>query len=214
MIRVFSRAASRIGLGALAVLVVAGCTRLPDSYAYLRQKTLSYPEQRNFIVCHGYDCTFRTAFSLDEVEWQRVREGFAPAPESADEERAAISRSIALLERIVGARLGTDKDVGGIAFKRAGDRTQLDCIDESTNTTTYLTMLAADDLLRYHIVARPASRGVFLDFRWYHQSAVIAEIGAGTEYVVDSWVEANGEPPLMTTLRNWQTSYGRPKVDG
>ena len=204
----------RVGASALVVLVMAGCTRLPDAYAYLQEKTQSVPQQGNFTICHGYDCTFRTALSLDQSEWGRVRAVFDPAPLSAAEERAAISRSIALLERIVGARLGTDKDIGGIAFIRAGDRTQLDCIDESTNTTTYLVMLAGDDLLRFHAVARPASRGVFLDFRWYHQSAVIAEFGTGTEYVVDSWVEANGEPPLMTTLGNWQTSYGRPDVEG
>ena len=75
-------------------------------------------------------------------------------------------------------------------------------------------MLAEDGLLYHYVVARPASRGVFLDFRWYHQSAVIAEIGSGTEYVVDSWYDANGEPPLVTTLGNWQRSYGRPRVGG
>ena len=129
-------------------------------------------------------------------------------------ERAAISNAIALVERLVGGRIGTDKDVPGLAFKSAGDRTQQDCIDESTNTTTYLTMLAEDGLLRFHAVARPASRGVFLDFRWYHQTAVIAEIGGGAEFVVDSWFNANGVPPVVTTLRNWQTSYSRPCVEG
>lgn len=203
-----------VALSLLAVLLVSGCTRLTDPHEYLKEKAQSVPEQRNFTVCHGYDCTFRTALSLDEAEWTAVRHLFEPAAESASAERRMIGEAIAMIERYVGARIGTDKDIAGIAYIRAGDRTQQDCIDESTNTTTYLTMMIEDGLIRRHALTRPASRGVFLDFRWYHQSAVIAEIGAGTEYVVDSWYNANGKPPLVTTLRAWQASYGRSPIEG
>jgi hypothetical protein len=194
----------------LLPVLVAGCTRLPEPGIYFGEKAVPTPRLDAFTVCHGYDCTFHSEIKLGDEEWAAVRALFEPPPASAEAERRAIAAAIARFEDAVGRRIGTSADIPGLAFIAAGDPTQQDCIDESTNTTVYLELLAEAGLMRRHKVAPVASRGVFLDFRWYHQTAVIQELETGTEWAVDSWFEPNGVPPIVTTLHNWQTSYGRP----
>ena len=202
----------RLAIALPLILLAAACTRMPDPDDYLQEKAVPPPSLQRFTVCHGYDCTFRSEVVLEAAEWQAVRDAFQPRPASAAEERRAIAAAIAVLEEAVGRRIGTSSDTPGLAFIAAGDPTQQDCIDESTNTTVYLKLLTDDGLMRLHEVASVASRGVFLDLRWYHQTAVITERASGEEWVVDSWFEANGVPPVVTTLGNWQTSYGRPDI--
>ena len=201
---------TRFLVPAILATLASACTRLPEPEAYLEQKSVAAPLVSRFTVCHGYDCTFRTPVKLPPEDWRGIRANFQPPPSNAVEERRAIAAAVAKLEQLVGKRIGTASDVGGLAYIAAGNPTQQDCIDESTNTTMYMMLLMADDLLQYHAVSSPASRGVFLDGRWYHQSAVIVELATNREYVVDSWFEDNGKPPIITGLRHWQLSYGRP----
>ncbi len=51
----------------------------------------------------------------------------------------------------------------------------MDCIDESINTTLYLTMFQKFGLLREHQVEDRATRGWFIG-GWPHTTAVISEI--------------------------------------
>ena len=194
----------------LSLVLAAGCIPLAEPEAYLQRKAVPVPSLGRVTVCHGYDCTYRSPVVFSAAEWRQVRDRFQTRPADAAAERRAIAAAIALIEEIVGRRVGTATDKGGIALIAAGDATQQDCIDESTNTTAYLLLMVQDGLIRHHRVAEPASRGVFLDFRWYHQSAVIAGHGSGREFVVDSWYGDNGAPPVVTTLDQWQSSYGRP----
>jgi len=194
----------------LLALLATACTRLPAPEDYLKQKAVTPPRLEAFTVCHGYDCTFRSEIGLSDEEWAAIRAEFRPAPADGLAERGAIAAAIALFETAVGKRIGTSADTPGLAYIAAGDSSQQDCIDESTNTTVYLALLTHAGLMRRHRVAEVASRGVFLDLRWYHQTAVIREIETGTEWAVDSWFEPNGVAPVVTTLHDWQTSYGRP----
>jgi hypothetical protein len=196
---------------ALVLLALAvGCTRLPEPAEYFKQKGVAAPRPERFTVCHGYDCTYRSEITLRAAEWAAVRALFQPPPPTAAAERQAIGTAVALLERQVGARIGTSADRPGLAYIAAGDPTQQDCIDESTNTTLYMTLLRQAGLMRRHAVTSVASRGVFLDLRWYHQTAVVRELDSGEEWVVDSWFNRNGEPPVIVALRQWQAGYGRP----
>jgi hypothetical protein len=79
----------------------------------------------------------------------------------------------------------------------------MDCVDESTNTTTYLTMLLKDGLLKWHNVEDRATRGFFI-FGWPHTTAVIRDTVTGQLYVVDSWFLDNGQPPYIQKLEDWR----------
>ena len=199
----------RVSAGTL-VLLAAGCARFQAPSEYLATKQVSYPAPAKFTVCHGYDCTFRTPVELDAATWARIRAAFAPAPADAAAEREQIISAIALFENAIGDRLGTHRDIPGLAGILAGDPTQQDCIDESINATVFLILLRDQGLLRWHAPSAPAFRGVFVDFRWYHQTAVLREKATGEEFALDTWFRKNGERAYLVRLEDWRWGYGLP----
>ncbi len=163
------------------------------------------PSQRHLPICWGYGCANLDTVSLNDAEWQRVRAHFQPAARDAATERAQIARAIGELERIIGPKTGTDVDRGGTfpGMFRAG---QMDCIDESTNTTTYLRLFAAKGLLRWHIVGPDATRGYFL-FGWPHSTATVRVKATDEKYAVDSWFFDNGVEPVIVPLQQWRDGW-------
>ena len=51
---------------------------------------------------------------------------------------------------------------GDVWFGGTGDPTQQDCVDEATNTTSYLLVLQSNGLLKYHTVVVPMTKGDLL----------------------------------------------------
>jgi hypothetical protein len=146
---------------------------------------------------------------MSTAEWQTVTAPLKTPSTSAAAERRAIARTMARFETVVGRHTGTSQDLGRnvAGFGRPG---QLDCIDESTNTTTYLRLLQQEGLLRFHRVARRATRfGLFVGMP--HSTAVIEEIESGNRYVVDSWFRDNGHLPHIVRLEDWRA--GRDPLD-
>ena len=191
----------------VAIGLLADCTRYQAPPDFLAKRGIEPPAETKFAICHGFACTFHTEVSFSDTDWAQVTAPFAqPATDPADE-RQRIGRAVALFEQIVGRKTGTEADTGGLTYIVAGNPTQLDCIDETTNTTTYVTLLQAHGLLRWHQPGQPASRGFFLDGRWYHETAVLVEQPSGTEFAIDSWVDDNGKPPLIVPLEQWQWTW-------
>jgi hypothetical protein len=178
--------------------------------AYLVDYAEPHPTPDNFRVCHAYGCKLETRVALSDAEWQRVRAAFEPAATSASSERRQIATAVAILEVQVGARTGTA--VHQRREMNAGDLTQLDCIDESVNTWTYLTMLAHDGLIRMHRVGGLAHSGSFLELS-VHNAAVIRRTTTGTPYAIDSTLVDAGEPPPVVPLSIWLASYP-PRIPG
>jgi len=152
-------------------------------------------------ICHGYSCRIITPVSLNSAEIDRI---IAPLRDAADAEaeRQALSRSVAEFEAIVGSRAGTSGDLPAMQFGGGRDN-QMDCIDEATNTTSVLRVLARRGALQFHKVVQPTARGFFLDGRYPHATAVLAEVATGRKWSVDSWPHANGEPPVIMPLSKW-----------
>lgn len=158
-------------------------------------------------VCYNFGCKTQATAHLAETDLQQLEGMFLQAT-SAEEERASIRQAIASLEQIVGRQLPTANDVGGNYQQGMADDGQLDCIDESTNTTGYLTFIQQQGLLRWHFVEERAYRAPYLfDQHW---AAKIRERNSGRRYVVDSWFEANGKPPLIQPLEDWQRKRSPP----
>ncbi len=168
------------------------------------------PSPRHLPVCWGHGCANRETVSLNDAEWQRVRAYFGPSARDAETERARIARAVGELERIIGPKTGTDVDRGG-TFPGLFRRGQMDCIDESTNTTNYLRLFAAQGLLRWHAVGEDATRGYFL-FGWPHTTATIRENDSGAEYAVDSWFFDNGVDAVVVPLRQWRDGWSPPAI--
>lgn len=81
---------------------------------------------------------------------------------------------------------------------------QMDCIDESTNTRTFLIYLERRGLLKHHTVQRNVTRGFLIDRRYPHSTAVLQE-KSGEKWTVDSWYAPAGGAPDIMKLSRWLT---------
>ena len=73
--------------------------------------------------------------------------------------------------------------------------TQQDCVDEATNTTSYLLVLDRHGLLKHHAVERPFAKDSLT--HWTHWAAVIRETDNGERFAIDSSAGVNGENPTV-----------------
>ena len=163
------------------------------------------PTLAGFDMCHGGGCAAVERVSLSDKEWALVSGEFDPLPENADQERSAIAKAIGTMERIVGAKTGTGTDRGG-TFGNSAYPGQLDCNDESTNSTTYMKLMLQAGLIRFHEVMDTKTRGFFFN-GWPHTTAVIREQHSGQRYAVDSWFYDNGVPAVILPLEVWQAGW-------
>jgi hypothetical protein len=104
---------------------------------------------------------------------------------------------------MTGQQAGTYKDRAKNDITKGLDG-QLDCIDEATNTTVYLPMLAEANVLIFHQQASRTSRGGLFS---PHNTATITEIESNTRYAVDSWFDNNGKPPAIIPLTLWKSGW-------
>ena len=100
-------------------------------------------------------------------------------------------------------RLNYSKDVEFSYQRHAKKRGQMDCVDESLNTISYLKHLKSRGLLRHHTPLRSyAERGLLVDGRYPHKSARMRD-SQGVDWAVDSWKTPNGGEPEVFLLAKW-----------
>jgi len=169
---------------------------------------IEFPRFEMFSICHGNTCAKFSYISLSSSQWQHIEALFQEPAISAAQEREQIKLAIALLETYSGEQSGTDKDKAKNDLS-GGIHGQLDCIDEATNTTVYLRLLANAGLLKKHRQASRTSRGGLL---MPHNTATIIEPGSNTRYAVDSWFYKNGVAPEILPLSKWESGW-KPEND-
>lgn len=172
---------------------------------------VTHPTFRDFSVCYGNTCRFIAELALRDGEWDRVRALFGATVTTPAQEREGIRAAVAILEQMTGERTGTSADRGE-NLSGLGLSGQMDCVDESTNTTVYLTMLQVDQLLRWHTVEARTSRGLG-SLQVPHFTAVIRDKNDNMRYAVDSWFLDNGEPPFIVPLSEWERGWRPEAVD-
>lgn len=193
----------------LAAGLLSGCASqsLSSHGSWFDERGARAPVGDRVYICHAFSCALTTPVSLSAAEIQQIRAPFRRPGTSAEAERAAVSSSVQTFERIIGARIGTSGDRGGLDIG-GGDPGQMDCIDEATNTTSLLLLLSARGDLKFHDVARPVARGFLLDGRYPHATAVLREKGGKRSWAIDSWPTANAKPPVIQDLDVWIVSRG------
>ena len=202
--RTCARAAALV-LAALA----GGCTHQrngPVSWHY-GDFSVEQPRGNTVHVCHAYGCKKQSRYTFSEGEVGEIRAIMAKArkADTPAEERRAVAYAVGWIETRVGEKIGTKVDRAGMDFSASGDPTQQDCVDEATNTTSYLLMLTHNGLIKHHTVGTPFAkdalwRGVS---GWTHWTAVLKENGNGQRWAVDSWIYANGENPAIVETEKW-----------
>ena len=153
-------------------------------------------------VCHGYSCHFKTRLTLGAGDMRQMASILRSGHGSPAAERRAVSRLVQFYERRAAAVVGI-RDRPKSDFGAGRERGQMDCVDESTNTTSILKLAERRGLLKHHKVMRRASRGFFADGRYPHFTAVLQERSGG-KWVVDSWYEPAGGAPDIMLLSEWK----------
>lgn len=98
--------------------------------------------------------------------------------------------------------------VRGRAAWRVGRRlrenpSQLDCVDKTVNTTTYLRLFQRAGLLHWHRVGMPAHRGSVLGWD-VANTAVLVELNGGKRaYSMDTALGDPGLPPYIMPIEAW-----------
>lgn len=162
-------------------------------------------------ICHGFGCRIQESVSITQREWLQIQAFFNQPAETAAGERQQIRKASGWFEVIIGRHTpihldkgkneypGRFEDVrgGGTLDRRIG---QMDCIDESLNMTTYLTIMEQAGLFRHHRVVERAHRRSAID---QHYAGQIEEIESGTRWVLDSWFYDYGSLPYLEEAEEW-----------
>ena len=183
--------------GLAALSLIAGCTSQTSRY----DAEMAKAANASIIVCHGFDCRRKTRLTLSDENSDRLAAIMATGSGSAAAEREAIRRATAYYEQLSTAVIGV-ADLPKSDITQSGVIGQMDCIDESTNTRALLLHLAGRGLLHHHSVEMNRSRGLFVDGRHPHSTAVVRD-KSGKRWAIDSWYEPAGGLPDVMPLDQW-----------
>lgn len=162
------------------------------------------PEGTRIIACHGYGCSRRNVISVDGALLSRANALLKAGRASPAAERQALAQVISTYTAYLATSIGGRPDIPGSPVQMSGVPGQMDCLDETANTTSLLLVLQEQGLLTYHEVESPISRGFFLDGRYPHFTAIISEKMSGQEWAVDPWRRAPGQKPEILPLVQWR----------
>lgn len=152
-------------------------------------------------VCSGYNCHYKTRLDLGATDARRFAEIMAAGYASPEAERDAVSKAVQYYEKRAGQAIGVIDEAKSV-FGDSGRLGQMDCIDESTNTRALLLYLERRGLLKHHTVRANVSRGLFIDGRYPHSTAVLMDKG-GNEWAIDSWYAPMGGAPDILPMSQW-----------
>lgn len=121
-------------------------------------------------VCFNYGCSGGARVTFSDAHLVEVRALLADAADAAAE-RDAVAAAVGRMYRIAGGQSPIRGDRAG-NFLDGGADGRMDCIDHSTTTWRFLSMLESRGWLRFHHVAAPARRARII---FQHFSAVLEE---------------------------------------
>ncbi|WP_112662810.1 hypothetical protein [Microvirga flavescens] len=171
---------------------------------WFRDQGYVAPLNGRIIACHGYGCARRTEIGVDSDWFTHVAGIMRAGRTSAQAERLALRDAVRIYTAHLAAQFGGPPDAPRSPPSLSGQVGQMDCLDEAANTTSLLLLLQERGLLAYHEVARPQSRGFFIDGRYPHFTAVIVQKEGHSQWAVDPWTSAPGSRPDLLPLEDWQ----------
>ncbi|QEL56127.1 hypothetical protein [Chromobacterium paludis] len=159
-------------------------------------------------ICYHYRCSRQASFEVsDEAhDWLAARLARAG---TAEAERAAVSDAVQTLYLLAAQHSPIWQDKGG-NFHDGPAEGRMDCVDHSSNVTTFLRYLDSQGWLKFHHAAPPEWRAPhILDL---HYTGVLHDTAANQDWAVDTWFKDFGEPPVVVPLSVWMTGYEPPAV--
>lgn len=180
-----------------AVAALTGCTSISSNW----EGEITKKRTTKIYVCSGFDCSYKTGYTITDADRARFAELLEGGSGSAAEERAALREAVSYFETQYSTAFGL-WDTAKSTIGQSRVKGQMDCIDESTNTRSLLLFLEENGLLNHHKVEWNVSRGLFVDGRYPHSTAVVKDRG-GKKWAIDSWYEPAGGKPDVMPLGEW-----------
>jgi hypothetical protein len=166
------------------------------------------PRGNTIWLCHAYGCQQQTRLAFTQTNVRDIAALMAKTmkADTPSEERRAVASAVAWMYVYTGKIAGTIADRPGMDYDGSGDPTQMDCVDHSTNTTSFLLVLQHNGLMNHHTVGRSFARGDSLQAlkRWPHWTAIIIEKTNSQRWAIDSWVRPIGENPIVVEAEKWR----------
>jgi hypothetical protein len=155
-------------------------------------------------ICYNSSCATTEAMTFSASDMAYVREQIAICPDDTLRDRLQRLRIAVWKMEVLAQKhqpiLANDRAVNDEEYGIEG---RTDCVDNSSNTTTFLRILEDLGDLPGWSVASPQVRHVF-DFNLVHWSAVVIDQKSGEPWTVDSWFRPNGHLPIVLPLSDWQ----------
>ncbi|HXP05931.1 MAG TPA: hypothetical protein VN808_17570 [Stellaceae bacterium] len=181
-------------------LLVSGCSVIPASQ-FVERYGDPTPTPQNLTLCEGYSCHFGTHVTLSPGEWAQVKAVFEPPAPDAATERDRVARAVETLDLLAAQHTGTAVQQRRDWINK-GDPSQIDCVDHTVNTVTYLRLFANAGLLRWNHPGDPAHRGSIIGWD-VANTAVLVENDGNRGYSIDTALGDVGLPPYVVPVEQW-----------
>jgi len=204
-------------IGLFALLVghpdLAGADSSPFDYLVDAQGSVTSPLPPEYKVdpdgsvtlriCFNWSCASRQTltFTPEDMALLKRQMAYCSGPGLHDRlQRVRIGiMAMELLAQKYQPLLANDLAINDLDAAVEG---RMDCVDNSSNTTTYLQVLRDIGELTGWRVSSPEVRNP-LDVSAVHWTAVIIDRKSGLAWSVDSWYRPNGHLPLVMPLQGW-----------
>lgn len=154
-------------------------------------------------ICFNWSCATRQRMTFSAADMAEVARQMAlcPGTDLADRlQRVRIGIwQMEVLAQKQQPLLANDEPVNDRDRSREG---RMDCIDNASNTTTFLSVLRDLELLPGWSVSPPQVRDRFSPA--VHWTAVAVDAGERRPWAIDSWFRGNGHLPFVMPLADWQ----------
>lgn len=154
-------------------------------------------------LCYNWSCATRETIFLSAEEMAGVKDEMAVCTGNSLHDRLqrlriGIWQMEELAERFQ-PLLANDAAINIQDRDRVG---RMDCIDSTSNATTFLHILRDLGQIPEWTVASPEVRNQLL-FELVHWTAVVTDRADGRPWSVDAWYRPNGHLPFVMTLADW-----------
>jgi len=154
-------------------------------------------------ICFNWSCARRQTITFTPEDIALLRRNMAACPDASLQDRLQRLRigiwQMGLLAQKYQPALANDQAINDFDGEVEG---RMDCVDITSNTTTFLHILRDLGQLPGWQVSAPEVRG-FFDITAVHWTAVITDLETGLPWSVDSWFRPHGHLPMVMPLANW-----------
>lgn len=154
-------------------------------------------------ICFNWSCSRRQAVTFTSSDIALLKTRMATCSSATLHDRLQQVRigiwQMELLAQKYQPLLANDLAINDF---EAGVQGRMDCVDNASNTSTYLHILDEIGELAGWEVSSPKVRNRF-DINGVHWTAVITDKESGEPWSVDSWFRPNGHLPMVMPLRSW-----------